>query len=213
MGCLSSPFLRTPSLPPFAAHSSNTEPTVGSEIQNRASVSLFPFQPLSRFRLPLIPSMRCRARRAVSRTSEASSKRQDDGQRFQKKVMKTTKSKSEASAPANVRPSSVSKSTAKEIALAAHCANRQLATEKVLELLRSKFPRQYELAEIVGRWIWLDVPAKSRPAAKLWTLGFHWNKRRALWQHPCGAFAPFSVHTGDPRRKYGSRFAADIKPA
>src|ERR1039457_4945432 len=47
--------------------------------------------------------------------SEASSKRQGDGQRFQKKAMKTTNI-IEASAPANVRPSSVSKSVAAKMA-------------------------------------------------------------------------------------------------
>jgi hypothetical protein len=52
---------------------------------------------------------------ALSRTarclpiSEASSKRQGDGQRFQKKVMTTTNQNNEATAPASVRPSSVSK--------------------------------------------------------------------------------------------------------
>jgi RadC-like JAB domain len=55
--------------------------------------------------------MRFRARLAVSPISEASSKRQGDGQRFQKKAMKTTNQKDEAAAPANVRPSSVSKMT------------------------------------------------------------------------------------------------------
>jgi hypothetical protein len=55
--------------------------------------------------------MRSRARLAVSPFCEASSKRQDDGQRFQKKAMTTTRTKNEAAAPANVRPSqSVSKS-------------------------------------------------------------------------------------------------------
>jgi len=49
-----------------------------------------------------------RSRPAVSPTGEASSKQQGDGQRFQKKAMKTT-DKNEASAPASVRPSSVSK--------------------------------------------------------------------------------------------------------
>ncbi|HXT10720.1 MAG TPA: hypothetical protein VN873_04090 [Candidatus Angelobacter sp.] len=121
--------------------------------------------------------------------------------------MKTT-NQIEASAPANVRPSSVSK-TGREKAFAAHCTNRQLGTERVLELLRMKFPRQYEAAEVVGRWVWLDASAKTR---ELWMLGFHWNKRRSLWQHPCGAFAPFSTHTGDPRNKYGSRFPADLQP-
>lgn len=39
--------------PPFAAHSSDTEPIFRSEILNRASVSRLPFPPLSRFRLSL----------------------------------------------------------------------------------------------------------------------------------------------------------------
>jgi hypothetical protein len=134
--------------------------------------------------------------------SEASSKRQGDGQRFQKKAMKTTKS-NEASAPANVRPSSVSKTRA----FAAHTTNRELSLQKVLDLLKAQLPTQYELAEIVGRWIWLDFPARSHTAAAnaLWRLGFHWNQRRCLWQHPCGACAPYFVHSGDPRGKYGSR--------
>jgi hypothetical protein len=32
------------------------------------------------------------------------------------------------------------------------------------------------------------------------------------WQHPCGMFRDQSVRF-DPRRKYGSYFAADMKPA
>jgi hypothetical protein len=40
----------TPALtPPFAAHWSDTEPTVGSEIKNRASIATLPFSSLSRF--------------------------------------------------------------------------------------------------------------------------------------------------------------------
>jgi hypothetical protein len=34
---VSSPFLRSPSLPPFAAHSSGTQPIVCGDIKNRAS--------------------------------------------------------------------------------------------------------------------------------------------------------------------------------
>jgi hypothetical protein len=48
VGCLSSPFLRMPS-PPLAAHWADNEPIFRSEIKNRASVSTFPFPPLSRF--------------------------------------------------------------------------------------------------------------------------------------------------------------------
>ena len=109
-----------------------------------------------------------RARLAVSPNSEASSKRQGDGQRFQKKAMKTTNQKIEASAPANVRPSSVSK----------HQTNRCLSTETVLNYLRTRLPRQYEVAEVVGKWVWLDVSPARKPglASLLWTsriLVFH----------------------------------------
>jgi hypothetical protein len=152
--------------------------------------------------------MRSRVRLAASSTCEASSKRQGDGQRFQKKAMKTTNFKNEASAPANVRPSSVSKTRAS----AAHTANRELPTQTVLDLLKAQLPTQYELAEIVGCWIWLDFPARTHRAAAnaLLRLGFHWNQRRCLWQHPCGFCAPYNVHSGDPRSKYGSRAVSTL---
>jgi hypothetical protein len=44
-------------------------------------------------------------------------------------------------------------------------------------------------------------------------LGFHWNQRRGVWQHPCGSFNPFGIHPADPRAKYRSYFPADILPA
>ena len=121
--------------------------------------------------------------------------------------MKTTNQKIEASAPANVRPSSVSKTSNAERADAKHNANRELSTQKVLDFLRAQLPQQYELAEIVGKWVWLDFPAASHRAAAntLWRLGFHWNQKRCVWQHTCGMFAPYSPHPGDPRSKYGSR--------
>jgi hypothetical protein len=90
-------------------------------------------------------------------------------------------------------------------------ANRGLPTQAVLGHLKSKLPNQYELVEIVGRWLWMELPKRERKAANiLWSLGFHWNRRRQLWQHPCGAFATNSVHPGDPRDKYGSQYPADL---
>ena len=66
-----------------------------------------------------------------------------------------------------------------------------------------------------GNWIWLDVsPARKPMLAKvLWTLGFHWNQRRGVWQHPCGSFDPLGSHPTDPRTKYRSYFPADMQPA
>jgi hypothetical protein len=97
----------------------------------------------------------------------------------------------------------------------AHCENRRLNTEAVLNYLRTRLPRQYELAEVVGKWIWLDVSPTRKPglAKMLWALGFHWNQRRGVWQHPCGRFAPVASHPADPRNKYRSYFPADVLPA
>ena len=91
----------------------------------------------------------------------------------------------EAAAPANADQLS---SKEKQRAFAKHCANRELPTQKVLDFLRAQLPQQYELAEIVGRWIWLEFPKASHWAAAntLFHLGFHWNQRRCVWQHPCG---------------------------
>jgi hypothetical protein len=140
---------------------------------------------------------------------------------FKKKAMKTTKSKKEASAPANVRPSnSVSKTgnegkqpEQKQKDFIKHCDNRKLSTETILDYLRTKLPKQYEVAEVVGRWIWLEASAKGGIAATLWLCGFHWNKRRGVWQHPCGEFGSGGSHPTDPRQKYRSHFPADLKTA
>lgn len=132
--------------------------------------------------------------------------------------MKTTKIKNEASAPANVRPSkSVSKTgkqaQAKQQEFIKHCENRKLSTETVLNYLRTRFPKQYEAAEVVGNWIWLESPAKGGIAATLWLVGFHWNRRRGVWQHPCGEFGSVTSHPSDPRAKYRSYFPADVLAA
>jgi hypothetical protein len=111
---------------------------------------------------------------------------------------------------------SVSKiGTQKQKAFIRHCANRRLSTEAVLNYLRTKLPMQYDLAEVVGKWVWLDVSPARKPglASVLWALGFHWNQRRGVWQHPCGNFDPFGTHPTDPRAKYRSYFPADVQPA
>jgi hypothetical protein len=82
--------------------------------------------------------------------------------------------------------------------------NRKLATEAVLKFLRTRLPRQYEIAEVAGKWVWL--------AALLWALGFHWNRRRGVWQHLCSSFDPLGSHPTDPRAKNRSYFPADVLP-
>jgi hypothetical protein len=127
---------------------------------------------------------------------------------IKKKLMKN-KLQIEAATPANADQQSSRERVTK------YNYNRELPTQKVLDLLKKELPSQYELAEIVGRWIWLEFPKASHRAAAntLHRLGFHWNQRRCVWQHPCGACAPYAAHPQDPREKYGSYFAAEVKPA
>ncbi len=88
--------------------------------------------------------------------------------------------------------------------------NRALSTDKVLDLLRQWMPAQYDLAEVVGKWIWITFPEApaEQVRGQLSQFGFHWNNVRKCWQHPCGQFAT-EGSGADPRQKYGSRFAAD----
>src|SRR5262245_41424323 len=80
--------------------------------------------------------------------------------------------------------------------------NRSLPVEKVLEKLKRWMPAQYELAEVVGKWIWISFPEppEERIRAELSQLGFHWNNTRKCWQHPCGNTLPRG--TQEPRDKY-----------
>ena len=90
-------------------------------------------------------------------------------------------------------------------------ANRMLPTPKVLAQLHQQIPAAYRLAEVVGRWVW--VTFKEQPAAELRQqlsqLGFHWNRERQTWQHPCGQFSLGS--STDPHAKYSTYRPAAIR--
>ena len=87
--------------------------------------------------------------------------------------------------------------------------NRTLPTPKVLAQLHQQIPAAYRLAEVVGRWVW--VTFKEQPAAELRQqlsqLGFHWNSKRQLWQHPCGKYSYGSK--ADPRDTYTTKPAME----
>ena len=87
--------------------------------------------------------------------------------------------------------------------------NRQLPTEQVLELLKSAMPIAFERAAVVGQWIWVAFADKQPQSitAELSQLGFHWNNRRQVWQHPCGVFKGEPV---DPRSKYQTVSATEV---
>ena len=90
-------------------------------------------------------------------------------------------------------------------------ANRQLPTEQLLQLLREKAPQLWEIAQVVGKWVWIQFPERqsSTVTTALSEFGFNWNKIRQTWQHPCGDNRSAAA-SYDPRRRYGSRPAAEI---
>ena len=92
-------------------------------------------------------------------------------------------------------------------------ANRELSTERVFQLLQREAPRFLELAEVVGKWIWIQFTDKQpcEVTARLAEFGFHWNNKRQVWQHPCGALTEGTE--SDPRAKYPTYFPADVRPA
>ena len=92
--------------------------------------------------------------------------------------------------------------------------NRMLDTRDVLSLLSFELPNFFSLAEVFGRWVWIELESKqpSDITRALSELGFHWNRTRQTWQHPCGDFRGHRT-SGDPRRSYRSYFPADTQPA
>jgi hypothetical protein len=112
------------------------------------------------------------------------------------------------------RPEQWSTEIRPKIDFALRRANRALATEKLLALLRSETPRFFESAEVVGKWVWIQFSEKqpSDVTRVLGELGFHWNNTRQTWQHPCGTIR-IEAANYDPRKRYGSYFPADQKAA
>ena len=145
------------------------------------------------------------------------------GRQFSKKKhMKTTSQKksnrlpqeSKLSVQAAVQPTSTPQpervDTRLPIDSEARKQNRTLPTEKVLALLQQQDRRLWELAEVVGKWIWVQFSEQPAPTVRqtLAQLGFHWNRTRQAWQHPCGQFRLSSA--GDPHEKYPTYNPADV---
>jgi hypothetical protein len=130
--------------------------------------------------------------------------------------MKTKSKNQKQNSEAQSRPEQLSTNTKQlpKIDFALRHANRKLATENLLELLRAQAPNFFEVAEVVGKWVWIQLEGKQPPTVTmvLSELGFHWNNTRQAWQHPCGTDL-FEAATYDPRKRYGSYFAADVKPS
>ena len=108
----------------------------------------------------------------------------------------------------NITASNVPRGTLfQSIDLDARALNRALPQGEVLDMIRP-FPQILAAAQLVGRWIWVEFAAIPAPTTRttLAQLGFHWNNKRQLWQHPCGPMTPASPD--EPRAKYGA-----IRPA
>ena len=126
--------------------------------------------------------------------------------------MKTNTNKNQNKAQS--RPEQLSTGDRPKINMELRRANRKLETEKLLALLRSETPNFFDIAEVVGKWVWIQFSDKQPPTVTrvLAELGFHWNNTRQAWQHPCGTIREDRA-AFDPRKRYGSHFAADVKPA
>ena len=135
-------------------------------------------------------------------------KTETEPQSTKKKTMKTNTNHESKSGLKN-RPEPFSTANPTRIDFIRRRANRSLDTENLLALLQNNAPGFFELAEVVGRWVWIQFAAKQPAAVTrvLAELGFHWNKARQTWQHPCGMYRDERA-TYDPRRRYGCYFAA-----
>ena len=128
--------------------------------------------------------------------------------------MKTKTQNSESGLKNRSEQLNTAKSGLAHISFARRRVNRSLDTETLLAVLRGGASRFFELAEVVGKWVWIHFADKqpNEVTRVLAELGFHWNRRRQTWQHPCGTYR-HEAATFEPRKKYGSYFAADITPA
>lgn len=83
----------------------------------------------------------------------------------------------------------------------------------LLERLKAEMPELWGQAQVVGKWVWLEfsVPPLKEVRGKLKELGFHWNRARQCWQHPCGV--PCFRSGGDPRSYYQVKPADELKDA
>lgn len=84
-------------------------------------------------------------------------------------------------------------------------------TLALLGRLKTQMPEIWGQAEVVGQWVWLEfnTPPLREVRHKLKGLGFHWNRDRRCWQHPCGLSRARSSR--DPRITYEVRPASALE--
>ena len=199
--------------PPFAARLSDTEPTLGARSKTAPASPFCPFATVTVFCFRWVVKCTSRAASLSPNVAKRAAYGRVTDSGFKKKAMKTTQLTIEASAPANVRPSSGSKTgnsgQLHRIDFRERYYNRGLSTAQVIDLLYHETPRFWELCQVVGKWVWIQFQCKQprNVTAQLSQLGFHWNRRRQVWQHPCGQFRRGTWI--DPRDKYPTFYPAD----
>ncbi len=79
-----------------------------------------------------------------------------------------------------------------QFSAALHQQHRSLELAQVLAMVRQHVARQWWSTEVVGSWVWVYQSPGLRQSERsaLFELGFHWNPRRQVWQHPCGVPTP-----------------------
>lgn len=135
------------------------------------------------------------------------------GLRVRSSIHQSLTTDSVAPAPVQTPAATPERPKLPSINFARRRANRELPAEKVLLLLQQEAPRLVELAQVVGKWVWIQFKEKQprEVTATLAELGFHWNNKRQVWQHPGGVVTEGTE--SDPREKYPTYFPSDVKPA
>ena len=145
------------------------------------------------------------------KTMKTNNQKQESGAREQIRNTEQNNTNTDTSRRSEAKAEAEKKDTRLPIDTAARKANRTLPTPKVLNLLHTQLPAAYRLAEVVGKWVW--VTFKEQPTAEvrqqLAQFGFHWNRERQAWQHPCGSFSLGSQ--ADPHEKYSAYYPARIR--
>jgi hypothetical protein len=103
--------------------------------------------------------------RPVSRAFVVKGERPDRTAEHKKKTMKTNTNKNQKKAQSRPEQLSTDKAGKErpKIDMALRRLNRALDTEKLLTLLRTDAPDFFALAEVVGKWVWIQFTEKQPP--------------------------------------------------
>jgi hypothetical protein len=124
--------------------------------------------------------------------------------------MKTTNEISEKAQSRPEQSATANKQQLPSIDFVLRRSNCALSMSRLLALLRKEKPEFYQLAEVVGRHVWISFGSKQAVSVTtaLSQLGFHWNGEFQAWIHRCGWLDRRMMR--HPRARFGSYFPADF---